>query len=263
MPRGTLNLLWKLWYPLLTRLTRNSPVVFLNYGYADPVPAAVIPVLMPEDEPDRPCIQLYNSVVRPLNLQGLRILEISCGHGGGASYIARYFKPESMLGLDRNRRAIKLCQQRHKAAGLSFSEGDALSLDFADQTFDAVVNVEASHCYPDIPRFLSEVVRVLHPGGHFLYADFRRRNPDSAVLRRQLEESGLEIIACEDITANVVRGMQMNTEKYLKLIRQLVPSWLRRPAMRFAGVPGSPIYKELSSGETVYLRYVLRNRTTL
>jgi len=30
--------------------------------------------------------------------------------------------------------------------------------------------------------------------------------------------------------------------------------------MRFAGVPGSAIYEELKSGETVYLRYVLRSR---
>jgi hypothetical protein len=54
--------------------------------------------------------------------------------------------------------------------------------------------------------------------------------------------------------------MQLNTEKYMTLIRQLVPALLRSPAMRFAGVVGSPIYRELSSGETVYLRYVLRKR---
>ena len=35
-------------------------------------------------------------------------------------------------------------------------------------------------------------------------------------------------------------------------------SVLREPAMRFAGVPGSRVYRELESGETVYLRYVLR-----
>src|ERR1700722_10634175 len=38
------------------------------------------------------------------------------------------------------------------------------------------VNVEASHLYPDFPKFLSEVARVLRPGGHFLYTDFRPRS---------------------------------------------------------------------------------------
>src|SRR5207237_355342 len=142
-----------------TRLTRRSPIVFLNYGYAEAT--AALPALAAEDEPDRPCIQLYDAVVRPIALQGLAVLEISCGHGGGASYIARYFKPRSMIGMDRNRRAIELCKRRHQAPCLCFSRGDALALDFPGQTFDAVVNVEASHCYPDMPRFLREVARVL------------------------------------------------------------------------------------------------------
>ena len=60
------------------------------------------------------------------------------------------------------------------------------------------------------------------------------------------------------VSPSVVRDMELNTDKYLTLIKQLVPAFLRRPAMRFAGVPGSPIYKELLLGETVYMRYVLR-----
>jgi SAM-dependent methyltransferase len=235
MPFRIADVLWMLWYPLLTRLTRHSPVLFLNYGYAENGAKFPALVLTKEDEPDRPCIQLYDSVVRPICLKGLDVLEISCGHGGGASFIARYLKPKSMHGVDRNARAIELCKRQHQADNLSFSYGNALALGFADQTFDAVVNVEASHCYPDVPRFLREVVRVLRPGGHFLYADFRQKNPDSAILHRQLEECGLEVIACENISPNVVR-----------------------PAKRFAGVTGSAIYNELDSGETIYLRYALR-----
>ena len=36
-----------------------------------------------------------------------------------------------------------------------------------------MLNVEASHAYPRFDRFLDKVVRVLRPGGHFLYVDFR------------------------------------------------------------------------------------------
>jgi ubiquinone/menaquinone biosynthesis C-methylase UbiE len=256
MSSATADLLWRIWYPVLTRLTRRSPITFLNYGYSESDGAA--PPLAVADETDRPCIQLYDSVVRPISLRGLRVLEVSCGHGGGASYVARYFKPASMHGVDRNANAINLCRRRHKAPGLSFTVGNALALDFADGTFDAVVNVEASHCYPDVPRFLREVNRVLRPGGHFLYTDFREREPDSVVLHQQLQQSGLEIVLREDISPKVVRGMQLNTEKYMELIRRLVPPMLRKPAMRFAGVKGSAIYEELLSQTTVYLRYVLR-----
>jgi ubiquinone/menaquinone biosynthesis C-methylase UbiE len=59
------------------------------------------------------------------------------------------------------------------AGPLDFVRGDAQNLHFPDQSFDAVINVEASHIYPNLERFLGEVARVLRPGGHFLYADFR------------------------------------------------------------------------------------------
>lgn len=58
---------------------------------------------------------------------------------------------------------------------MTFVHGDAENLPFPDESFDAVINVEAAHLYPDYPRFLREVARVLRPGGHFLYADLRER----------------------------------------------------------------------------------------
>lgn len=36
-------------------------------------------------------------------------------------------------------------------------QGDAKKLPFADGSFDAVINVEASHGYPNFPHFLPEV----------------------------------------------------------------------------------------------------------
>lgn len=256
--KGSGNLLWRLWYPLLTRISMNSRVNFLNYGYADSGSEGSPPPLMERDETDRPCIQLYHHVVSAVDLNGLDVLEVSCGHGGGAAYVASYMTPRSMRAVDRNPRAIELCKSRYQIATLTFSRGDALALEFPDNTFDAVINIEASHCYSDVPRFFSEVRRVLRPGGHLLYADFRQSNHCRAVLHRQLETSGLEVIRCTDISANVVRGMQLNTEKYLELIRHLIPKVLRGAAMSFAGVKGSAINRALESGETVYLCYHLR-----
>jgi ubiquinone/menaquinone biosynthesis C-methylase UbiE len=261
--RSLASLLWRLWYPFLTRLSINSPVNFLNYGYADNGPEGIHPPLKEQDEPDRSCIQLYHRVVSAVDLRGFDVLEVSCGHGGGAAYVAGYMKPASMHAVDRNARAIHLCKRRHQVDGLTFSRGNALALGFPDNKFDAVINVEASHCYPDVPRFFAEVRRVLRPGGHFLYADFRQCNPNQAILHRQLEASGLELLSCEDISPNVVCGMQLNTEKYLELIRQLAPKFLRKPATAFAGVKGSAIYEALGSGESVYLCYHLRKPARL
>lgn len=252
------RLLAKLWYPVLTRLTRNSPVTFLNYGYSGKCNSAILPELKEEDEPDRICIQLYDHVARNVEMKGRKVLEVSCGHGGGASYLARYFEPDSVHGVDRNPHAIRLCKQRHKVSGLTFSCGNAMALNFARDTFDAVVNVEASHCYPDLSQFFREVTRVLRPGGYFLYADFRQSNPDHGVVQRQVEASSLDLVSQENISQDVLRGMKLNSERNLELIRTLVPMPLRRPARSFAGVKGSGIYRALESGETTYFFYVLR-----
>ena len=75
--KGRSDLLWRLWYPILTRLTRYSSVTFLNYGYAE---STVGPALSAQDEPNRPCIQLYHHVVSAIDMHGLDVLEVSCGH---------------------------------------------------------------------------------------------------------------------------------------------------------------------------------------
>ena len=157
-----------------TRLLGGDDWLFLNYGYEEDPPMAL--PLAASDEPHRFFIQLYHRTATQVDLSGKRVLEVSCGHGGGSSYLTRTLKPASYTGLDLNPAGIEFCKTRHHLPGLEFVHGDAQNLPFPDDSFDAVVNVEASHLYPDVPRFLAEVARVLRPGGHFLYADFRRRS---------------------------------------------------------------------------------------
>ena len=131
--------------------------------------------LAASDEPNRFCIQLYHRTATQVDLSGKRVLEVGCGHGGGASYLMRTLHPASYTGLDLNPAGIAFCRKRHNLPGLDFVQGDAENLPFADESFDAVINIESSHLYPRFPRFLAEVARVLRPGGHFLYADLRPR----------------------------------------------------------------------------------------
>jgi SAM-dependent methyltransferase len=166
--------IWQLWYPYLTRRLRSEEVLFLNYAFETDPPVGL--KLDPADEPNRACIQLYHHVATQVDLQGKNVLEVSCGHGGGASWLTRTLHPASYTGLDLNPTGIAFCKKRHQVPGLRFVQGDAQSLSFPPQTFDAVINVEASHCYPDFPGFLAKVARVLKTGGHFLYADFRFRD---------------------------------------------------------------------------------------
>lgn len=249
--------LWRLWYPFLTHRLRDEEVLFLNYAFETEPPVGL--PLTPEDEPNRTCIQLYHHVASQVDLRGAEVLEVSCGHGGGASWIARTMQPASYTGLDLNPTGVRFCQQRHRVPGLSFVQGDAQSLPFPDRSLDAVINVEASHCYPDFLRFLTEVARVLRPGGHFLYADFRFRD-GFAEWEAAIAAAPLEIVQSRDIGAEVLRGMDRNAARSLALLRQHLPRFLHSLGRDFAGIPGSRVHAALRCGDLSYRSWCFRKR---
>lgn len=247
--------IWKVWYPFLTRKLQDDGVVFLNYAFETDPPMAV--PLSVEDEPHRACAQLYHHVGTQVNLSGKEVLEVSCGHGGGASYLARTQKPARYIGLDLNPAGVRFCGRHHPLPVLEFVEGDAMSLPFEEGRFDAVVNVEASHCYPDFPGFLSEVARVLKPGGHFLYADFRFRD-GIAEWERAIQAAPLKLMQSRDISGEVLRGMDVNSERSSALIQSKLPSFLHGLGRDFAGVRGSRIYQALEAGAVSYRSFCFR-----
>ena len=247
--------IWRLWYPFLTRRLRSGEVLFLNYAFETDPPVGL--PLLPEDEINRACIQLYHHVAAQVDLRGKTVLEVSCGHGGGASWITRTLQPASYTGLDLNPTGIRFCQERHHVPNLTFRQGDAQKLPFADGAFDAVINVEASHCYPDFPGFLAEVARVLRPGGHFLFADFRFSD-GIAEWEAAIAAAPLQVIQTRDIRDEVLRGMECNAERSRALVRERLPPFLHELGRDFAGVPGSRVYEALRSGELSYRSWCFR-----
>lgn len=142
----------------------------MNYGFRDPEDDGSW--LRPGDEPYHQHLALVRRTVAGVELAGRRVLEVGCGRGGNCSYLTRYEAAAPMVGFDLSPTNLDLCRVFHRLSGLSFSCGDAQALPFADASFDVVVNLESAHCYPDLAAFLSEVHRVLRPGGVFCLADF-------------------------------------------------------------------------------------------
>lgn len=247
--------IWRLWYPFLTRRLRGGEVLFLNYAF-ETDPSVGLP-LDEADEVNRGCIQLYHHVASQVDLRGKTVLEVSCGHGGGASWITRTMQPTAYKGLDLNPAGIHFCQRRHSVPGLAFTQGDAQRLPFADASLDAVINVEASHCFPDFPGFLAEVARVLRPGGHFLYADFRFE-PEFHAWETAIADSTMRIEQTKIINAGVLRGMDMNAQRSEALIVQRLPGFLHALGRDFAGIPGSRVYEALRGGELSYRSWCFR-----
>lgn len=94
----------------------------------------------------------------------------------GTGFTALAFAPrvQTMIGLDVSPGMLAQARQRATAQGLAnvtFQEGEAESLPFPAVTFDLVTCRVAPHHFLSVPRFLSEVARVLKPGGRFVLAD--------------------------------------------------------------------------------------------
>jgi ubiquinone/menaquinone biosynthesis C-methylase UbiE len=248
-----LQFIYGYFYPYLTRRLRADDVLFLNYGYEEDPPMGV--PLSAADEPDRFFIQLYHRTATQVDLSGKRVLEVGCGHGGGASYLMRTSHPASYTGLDLNPVGIAFCQKRHNVAGLEFVKGDAEDLPFPDQSFDAVINIESSHLYHQFPRFLDEVTRVLRPGGHFLYADFRFADTVAA-WEEQLTNVSMSMLAHRTINEQVMRGMEKNSQWWVRVLDRLVPAFLHRFVLVRGYVIVWKTFQDMQSGgSTDYRMY--------
>jgi SAM-dependent methyltransferase len=222
-----------------------------NYGFA---PAET-------HDPERFQLQLYAELLKllgagPAGAAAERVLEISCGRGGGLRQVAlRLPAAKQVIGLDVARHAIKFCRAHYaRLPNVAFMRGDALQLPFAEGAFDLVINVEASHAYGDEAAFFAEVRRVLRTGGRLLYADYRTRRKVPR-LERRLRAAGLSG-RLRDITPNVVRACELDSERRRALIRSGLPWWCRRLGVgrleQYAGIPGTAAYERLRNRDRMY-----------
>lgn len=254
---GMKRILWRMMHRIIINRYEGSEVVFLNYGYEYLDPNKKHLHLVKDDENERYCLQLYHTRVESIDLENKDILEIGCGRGGGASYITRYFKPKSYIGLDMSKEVIKFNSDYHNLPGLSFVVGNAQDIKFKDQSFDVIVNVESSRSYNDFEAFVSEAHRVLRPGGHLLFADIRTEE-ENEILREQFRNAGFKIIKEENIIQNVVKALDLDSERRLQLMKQKAPKIIHGLAEEFSSTKGSKRYQEFADCTMIYMQYILQ-----
>ena len=249
--------MWRGLFELVAFYFRRADFwTFMNYGYAGDDPAG-LPKLVGEDGAQRYAVYLYHRVAARVDLRDRVVLEVGSGRGGGASYVKRYLNARRVVGVDNASWAIAFCRRVHQVEGLEFIKGDAEALPFVDASFDAVLNIESSFCYPSIDRFFAEVWRVLRPQGYFLYADICLAD-ELEELERKIANSALILIERSDITSNVIAALRLDSEHRASSGRHLCPPLLRKPFNVFLGVAGTRIPVQLGDGRLRYLAYVLR-----
>ena len=222
-----------------------------NYGFA---PAS-------GDHPQRFQHQMYLELLDRLREErgikpGLKLLEVSCGRGGGLSALLSQAPEIDATGLDVAHSAVDFCKRTYgESEHLRFVQGSALELPFEDASFDVVVNVEASNDYGDRPRFFREAARVLKPDGLLLYADTVKQGRRES-MEHDVASAGFDA-EFRDITDNVAEACRLDSPRRREVIRRHAPfgarMLLKRQLENYAAIEGSAKFSAFAEGRRKYL----------
>jgi 27-O-demethylrifamycin SV methyltransferase len=120
---------------------------------------------------------------------GHSVLDVGCGIGGPATFIAREFGCR-VSGISTSSVGVEAARKRAVRSGLgeqlSFHVRDGMQNEFDDASFDRIWVMESSHLMPDKSAMILESARVLKPGGRLVLCDIimHRDLPLADVLKR-------------------------------------------------------------------------------
>ena len=216
--------------PLYEDVARRLPdrrLMFLNYGYAD----GDFAWLRPSDGEWKYHLALVRRVLAGVEVAGRDVLEAGCGRGGNLYYLAHYTAAARLVGLDASEGNLAFCRRVHGGGRAAFLRGDAQQLPFAPASFDLLLNLESSHCYPRLGDFLAEAYRVLRPGGCLAYADFwhvqafrqdwaereddLRRSPFCAAVAEDIGDAVREALKRSDGLSHLLLAMENQANRDL------------------------------------------------
>jgi len=104
------------------------------------------------------------------------VLEIGTGQGIGAIFLAEKLKDSRFIAIDYEHDMVRTAVENVQKGGLKdrirVELGDAVALDFPDNSFDAVISIGVLHHVPGYEKAIAEAARVLKRGGIFFIVDF-------------------------------------------------------------------------------------------
>lgn len=123
-----------------------------------------------------------------INPEGKTALEVGCGGGILCEEIARM--GFNAYGIDPAEQSIVTALRHSKESGLNinYATGAGEDLQFQDNTFDIVFCCDVLEHVRDLPKVISEISRVLKPGGIFIYDTFNRTLLSYLVAIKVLQE---------------------------------------------------------------------------
>lgn len=150
---------------------------------------------------------------------GDQVLDVGCGSGVATREAARCVRPSGyVLGIDLSAGMIAIAKSVKTADPVEYRAMDAEALLLPDQSFDAVISLCAVLHFPAIATALSEMYRVLRPGGR-LVVSFGDGRP--LALGDRLRHVGREALWA---ATQWIRPQLKAPDMWLKLVLDRLPA---------------------------------------
>ncbi|MCB0167309.1 MAG: class I SAM-dependent methyltransferase [Anaerolineae bacterium] len=121
---------------------------------------------------------------------GQKYLDFGCGNGAAAINVATKY-PLEVIGIDVDLDQIRLAQQAGcHLSNVRFIPVDGTRMPFDDGEFDIVYTNKVTHHIPNWLEAVAEMVRVIRPGGHLIYADLIAPNWLAQLGQQVMKQSG-------------------------------------------------------------------------
>ena len=120
---------------------------------------------------------------------GERVLDVACGTAALTRLLAERVGPSGhVAGLDLDAGMLTVARRLLDAPNVTWQEGSALAMPFADGAFDLVTCQQGLQFFPDRAASMAEMRRVLRPGGRLVLAVWRstEHNPVFKLLAEAL-----------------------------------------------------------------------------
>jgi SAM-dependent methyltransferase len=190
--------------------------------------------------------------------RGLRVLDVGCGLGGSARYLAAQHGCE-VVGIDLTREYVDTASALAAMVGLErmveFRQASALEVPFEGDSFDVVWTEHVQMNIADKQAFYAEIARVLVPRGRLLFHDIFRGEGGPLWFPVPWSEDGsISFLAAPDAVRDILAALGFSLLDWEDKSQQSL-DWFAAASDRLASAGPPPLGLHLLMGENAKTKF--------